>query len=191
MSGMDLDEHLAAIQSGDPVAFGRWIASTEPTLRLTLRSFAAVVDVEAILQETLLRVWQVAPRFLPDGEPNSLFRLTVRMARNLAVSELRRGGAHRLQELTDERADAIPALTVNPPDPLLRRRIEKCQNELPTKPGMALRARLASDGTEPDDVLAARLSMRVNTFLQNVTRARRLLEECLSLHGVDLTGELP
>ena len=188
---MDLDEHIAGIQSGDPVAFGRWLAAAEPTLRLTLRSFATVVDVEAILQEALLRVWQVAPRFLPDGEPNSLFRFAVRMTRNLAISEQRRGGMHRLQELTAERAAAVPALEVSPPDPLLRRRIEECQDALPNKPGLALLARLASDGTEPDDVLAARLSMRVNTFLQNVTRARRLLEECLSLHGVDLRGELP
>ena len=83
MSRVDLDEHLAEIQAGDPDAFGRWIAAAEPTLRETLRSFAAVVDTEAVLQEALLRVWQVAPRFVRDGEPNGLFRLAVRIARNL------------------------------------------------------------------------------------------------------------
>ena len=58
-------------------------------------SFAAVVDVEAVLQESLLRVWQVAPRFDADGGPNGLLRLAIRIARNLAVSELRRTRTRR------------------------------------------------------------------------------------------------
>ena len=32
--------------------------------------------------------------------------------------------------------------------------------------------------------------MRKNTFLQNVTRARKLIAECLARHGVDLAVEL-
>jgi len=32
--------------------------------------------------------------------------------------------------------------------------------------------------------------MRTNTFLQNVTRARKLIAECLERHGVDLAAEL-
>jgi RNA polymerase sigma-70 factor (ECF subfamily) len=184
----DLDAHLAAIQAGDPTAFARWIAGAEPTLRETLRSFAAVVDTEAVLQEALLRVWQVAPRFVPDGEANGLFRLAVRIARNLAVSERRR---HTREVREDEPIDpGVPLVTITPVDPLLRRRIEECRDALPSKPGDALRARLTADGTEPDEVLAERLSMRVNTFLQNITRARRLLSECLEAHGVDLALEL-
>jgi RNA polymerase sigma-70 factor (ECF subfamily) len=187
MSGVDLDEHLAGIQAGDPAAFGRWIARAEPTLRATLRSFAEVVDTEAVLQEALLRVWQVAPRFVPDGAPNGLFRLGVRIARNLAVSERRRTGREAGR---DEGPVDLAREAAGPPDPMLRRRIEECNEALPLKPGEALRARLTSDGTEPDDVLAARLSMRVNTFLQNVTRARKLLAACLEAHGVDLATEL-
>ena len=34
------------------------------------------------------RVWQVAPRFKPDGRPDALLRLAIRIGRNLAVSEL-------------------------------------------------------------------------------------------------------
>jgi hypothetical protein len=32
--------------------------------------------------------------------------------------------------------------------------------------------------------------MRLNTFLQNVTRARKFLAECLKTSGVDLEAEL-
>ena len=182
MNRMDLDEHI------DPAAFGRWIAGAEATLRETLKSFATVVDTEAVLQEALLRVWQVAPRFVPDGEPNGLFRLAVRIARNLGVSERRRTVRETLEESPEE--PVVSVVTTTPPDPLLRRRIEECRDALPVKPGDALRARLTAGGTEPDEVLAERLSMRVNTFLQNITRARRLLAACLEARGVDLSSEL-
>ena len=87
---IDLDVHLALIVAGDATAFARWLAGAEYTVRVSLASFAAVVDVEAVLQESLLRVWQVAPRFVADGEPNGLLRLAIRIGRNLCVSELRR-----------------------------------------------------------------------------------------------------
>src|SRR3954452_20513699 len=120
---MDLDEHLAAIQAGDADAFERWVAAAEATVRLALRSFAARVDTEAVLQETLLRIWQVAPRFVPDGRPNALVRLAVRTARNLAISDVRRasrpvrqGGAPPVETVT-------VAVTVAASDFLLRRAI--------------------------------------------------------------------
>ena len=50
--------------------------------------------------------------------------------------------------------------------------------------------RLDSGGFEPDETLAAGLRMRRNTFLQNITRARKLLAACLERHGVDLAMEL-
>ena len=37
-----------------------------------------------------------------------------------------------------------------------------------------------------DSVLAVQLGMTLNTFLQNVTRARKLLAACLERHGVQL-----
>jgi RNA polymerase sigma-70 factor (ECF subfamily) len=41
-----------------------------------------------------------------------------------------------------------------------------------------------------DEELAAELEMRPNTFFQNITRARRLLAECLRLRGIDLALEM-
>jgi RNA polymerase sigma-70 factor (ECF subfamily) len=184
----DLDQHLAAIRAGDPDAFALWVAAVEATLRLGLRSFAAAVDTEAVLQETLLRVWQVAPRFVADGRPNGLLRLAVRIARNLAVSERRRLRAGPVDPAAlEEPPDGVPVVTT---DPLLRRTIELCREQLPARPAQALQARLAAGGSEPDQVLAERLSMRLNTFLQNFTRARRLLADCLRRHGVDLAMEI-
>src|SRR5687767_6537113 len=87
---MDLDLELAAIASGDADAYARWLSHAERPLRESLRSFARYIDTEAILQEALLRVWQVAPSIKPDGRPNALLRMAVRISRNLCVSDLRR-----------------------------------------------------------------------------------------------------
>ena len=43
---------------------------------------------------------------------------------------------------------------------------------------------------QSDEVLAKELRMRRNTFLQNITRARKLVAECLERHGIDLAREL-
>jgi RNA polymerase sigma-70 factor (ECF subfamily) len=189
---IDLDPHLAAIQTGDADAFGRWLAGAESGVRDSLRSFAAVVDVEAVLQEALLRVWQVAPRFEPDGRPNALLRFAVRVAHNLAISERRRIRTRGADDEQLERAlaDQTEAPVRPPTDPMLRKVIATCRDALPDKPSLCLAARLDSAGAEPDEALAARLGMRKNTFLQNFTRARKLLLECLERQGVDLHMEL-
>ena len=181
---MDLDVHLARIVAGDTAAFARWLAGAEPAVRGSLRSFATVIDVEAVLQEALLRVWQVAARFEPDGRPNGLVRFGVRIARNLAVSEVRRMRATAVPE--------PPEVAVEPaaPDPMLRAAIVECRDKLPPKPREALDARLASAGARADEELAEALGMRLNTFLQNFTRARQLLADCLRKRGVRIDEEL-
>lgn len=185
---MDLDVHLPGILARDTQAFARWMSGAEGTVRESLRSFSTVVDVEAVLQESLLRVWHASPRFTPDGAPNALLRFAVRIARNLAVSEVRRTKARPVDEEMLERA--APPEEPAPPDPLLRRAIAECYERLPDRPKQALDARLKSEGRSGDDDLAASLSMRLNTFLQNFGRARKLLAECLRKHGVVVEEEL-
>ena len=58
----DLDDLLPAIVAGDHDAFARWVAGAELRLRASVQGFARQVDVESVVQECLLRVWQVAPR---------------------------------------------------------------------------------------------------------------------------------
>src|SRR4051794_24215095 len=188
---LDLDQHLPAIAAGDADAFGRWLAGAEHRLRAALRTFAARVDTEAVLQDALLRVWQVAPSHVPDGRPDSLLRLAARIARNRCVDELRRARAEPTDiDDLDRAMTAVASPARRPPDPFLRRAIEACREQLAGKPAEVLTARLVCGGCDPDEVLAARLGMRLNTFLQNFTRARKLLAECLQRRRVDLDAEL-
>lgn len=184
---MDLDVHLAAIASGDAQAFGVWLAGVEASVRGSLRSFAHVVDTEAVLQEALLRVWQVAPRFEPDGRPNALLRFARRVARNLALDHARRARLTPMElEGLERAAHAEAPVVVQPPDPFLRAAIRACLAALPTKPGAALAARIAGGGHDRD--LAAELDMKLNTFLKNVGRAKKLLAECLRRGGYIVEG---
>lgn len=179
---IDLDVHLVAIRAGDDHAFGRFVAGAERAVRESLRPLAAHVDCEAVVQECFLRVWQLAPRIEPDGRPNAVLRWAVRVAKNLAIDELRRA---RAKGVDPEALERLPEMEPSaPPDPMLRRAIAECRDKLPPKPAQALAARIESGGAEPDETLAARLSMRTNTFLQNFGRARKLLAECLESKGV-------
>ncbi len=190
MSGLvDSDHELHAIAAGDGDAFARWLACCESPLRRSLRRFAAAVDTEAVLQEALLRTWQVAPRCAPDGRPHGLLRLATRIARNLAISEARH--LRTLPTALPDGSEIEPVVEPgNVPDARVREAFTACRDKLPAQPRAAIDARLAADGTQDDHRLAAALAMRTNTFLQNVTRARRLLAECLRKAGIDLDLEM-
>lgn len=180
----DLDSHLDGIIAGDPHAFSLWVAGVEPRLRGRLRSFAAHVDTEAVMQETLLRIWQTAGRFEPDGKPDGLLRLAMRIARHLALDEVRKKRPDRVtaamleENAIDNREDGSLEIDEH---------IRACLAKLPPKPLAAINARIHG-GWRRDDDLADRVGMTLNTFFQNVSRARAALAECLRGLGVNLGG---
>ncbi len=183
----ELDDDFRRAQSGDPMGFEDWVRKVELPLRKGLRSFARHVDVEAIVQESLLRLWVLRSTLSLKGE-NASLRYALTVVRNLALQE-----AKRLQRFVPLPEDPDyspdpPALPRSdpPPDPILRSAISDCIARLPAQPRNALVARLEGGGAEPDRALAARLHMRVNTFLQNVVRARRHLTECLESRGISI-----
>lgn len=180
MTAPDLDVHLARIVDGDADAYGSFLASAAPVVRQSLRSFATKVDVEAVLQESFLRVWQVAPKLVSDGKGNGLLRLALRIARNLALDEVKRRREDALPEGVEPGYE--PALL----DPFLNERIRACFGKVPGQPRAALSARIEAGPGENDAAVAERLGMRVNTFFQNIARARRLILECLEKAGVVL-----
>ena len=175
-------EHLA-IADRDGEMFARWLSRCEESLRLSLRSFARVVDVEAIVQETALRVWQSAPEIRPDGRPECLLRWAVTVARNLARDGARRSGR---EVPIDERNDLPAPVLREPEDPFLRAQIQRCRAKLPPKPAAAICARVDGAGARSDRTLAELTGMSFDAFRQNLARARRLLEECLERAGIDV-----
>ncbi len=185
-----VDQHFDRVCRGDRRAFEAWLVEVELPLRGSLAPWARAVDVEGIVQETLLRMWLFAQdrgREL-EGEDASL-RWAMGMARNLARNEARRLRREHLLP-TGELPEPVTE-GVRLPDPALRRIIRSCLQRLSGRPAKALRARLEDGFSLPDRTLAEALGMKVNTFRQNIVRARRQMASCLSENGAPLEEVLP
>jgi len=184
------DALFEAARGGSVDAFGAWAERVHLPLRRSLHAFASAVDVEVVVQETLLRMWQLARARRPvlTGE-NASLRFALGVARNVAREEARRARTGHLVPLEAWEATQASAVEPDPPPDLgLRRAIMECLARLPRKPGAALRARLLHGGEASDHALAATLAMSRNTFLQNIVRARRHLAACLRGRGIAVEG---
>lgn len=181
-----LDELFQLARFGETDAFAEWMGMVEIPLRHSLRRFARAVDVEVVVQETFMRMWLVAsdPERILEGRGASL-RFAFRVARNVALEEIRRNRLGRLVNLGGLEDLPEGSIDPEPADPALARAIAECFKRLPGKARSALAARIKGDCL-PDRQLAARLQMKLNTFLQNIVRARQAMEKCLEGRGVRL-----
>jgi DNA-directed RNA polymerase specialized sigma24 family protein len=139
------------------------------------------------MQETLLRMWLLAKdheRVL-RGE-NASLKFACRVARNVALEEIRRFGLPQPGDLDPPEGVVEPRMS----DPFLRDAIRACVARLPRKPHRALVARVGG-AHRSDKAAAAAVGMSANTFLQNIVRARKLLRPCLERKGVRLAEILP
>ena len=182
----DAEQAFLGARSGNADAFADWMRAVEIPLRRSLSRLAHLVDVEVVVQETFLRMWLIAcdrDRKL-EGD-NASLRFALGVARNVAREEIRRYHPGRFVDM--ESLDNLPEgrIEIVPPDPVLARMIRECLGSLPAKPASALEARM-NDGSRPDRDLAGSLGMKLNTFLQNIVRARRLLRDCLNRRGARL-----
>lgn len=187
----DIDAVFRVACHGDRDAFAEWMGAVEAPIRRSLARFARAVDVESVLQETLLRMWLYAQDRGRELEgPAASLRFAIGMARNIARSEARRMG--RVMFLPPEDLPEQEVQPEPPPDPALRRAIMECLGQLKGKPRDAMNARLVEHGSQfPDRLHAATLHMTLNTFLQNVVRARKAMAECLRSRGIVLEEVLP
>lgn len=188
--GSVVDRLFPDVCRGDEAAFEAWMGAVEGPLRRSLAPWARAVDVESVVQETLLRVWD----FAQDrgdalvGEDASL-RWALGIARNVARNEARR--FRRERPTRSGRLPEPPAAPPRPSDPALHRIIRRCLEALSPRPRQALQARIDA-GPERDDASLARLlGMRRNTFLQNIVRARKQMAACLEENGAPLAEFLP
>jgi RNA polymerase sigma factor (sigma-70 family) len=177
----EIDDAYQRTQEGDQEAFTSWVRLCETPLRKSLRSFARYVDVESVTQEGLLRMWRLAPSLSLTGE-NASLRYALRLVRNLALDETRR--LRRATRADIEALSRLPEGAVDPDPPTddrVGQAIRRCLEKLPDRPREALLARLRGGS---DHSLADGLGMKINAFLQNIVRARKLMAECLKRASV-------
>jgi len=185
-----VDRLFSRVCEGDEAAFEAWMTRVEFPLRRCLAPWARNVDVESVVQETLLRVWVFAQERgqTLKGE-NASLRWAVGVAKNVARNEARRFQREdpiSLDELPE------PAARPEPPrDPALARLIHGCLELISGRPREALHARIEFGHDADDRTLAMRLGMTRNTFLQNIVRARKQMAECLHDRGAPIEEVLP
>jgi len=117
------------------------------------------------------------------GEDASL-RFAIGMAKNIARAEARR--ARREVYLPPTDLPDPPVSPEPPPDPGLRKAILDCMGKAARKPLQALRARITLGPHVQDRDIAQSVDMTLNTFLQNVVRARKQIADCLEKRGISL-----
>ncbi len=179
----DIDLLWAEACLGDREAFVDWMGRVERPIHRSLARYARAVDTESVVQEALLRMWHLSKQ---DGGSlsgeNASLRWCIGITRNLARNLARR---HRREHLLPEEDmpegddGAAPPL----PDPFLRELIQRCIEALPAALKRAILVRIEL-GHRLAAEQAQRARMTVNTFHQNVTRARRGLDACLETSGV-------
>ena len=177
-----VDDLWERARDGSVDAFGDWMGCVERPIRRSLARYAPLVDAEGIVQEALLRMWHLAQdhsRTL-EGE-NASLRWALALARNLARNEARKTKRH--EELLNLPVDDEPVLD-HGSDPLLMKRIRECIGKLTGQLRRAFDLRLQLGAQVADAQLAQIARMTRNTFLQNVTRARRQVVKCLEAAGV-------
>jgi RNA polymerase sigma factor (sigma-70 family) len=176
--------------------FTRWFARCDILLKQTLRSFADTIDVEAVVQETALKVWQHAAAITPDGRTAFLFRWARTVALNAARTGARRAthpaaGYRRDDGRSNHRTDRHDETKDHDDrdrriDPYLQDRIKRCVERLPPDQRRVLKARIDDEGRRADRDLAEALGITFDSIRQNLSRARKSLEKCLGSFSIDI-----
>jgi RNA polymerase sigma-70 factor, ECF subfamily len=89
---MDDDELIAAVARGDDAALRELFSRHAPWLACRLRAALPAADVEDVLQETFLAVWQGAGRYRPASQADTAGGWLWGIARRQAALLLRRRG---------------------------------------------------------------------------------------------------
>jgi DNA-directed RNA polymerase specialized sigma24 family protein len=160
----------------------------ERPIRASLWRFARSVDIEVVVQETLLRMWTIATRNDRRLEgPGASLRFAIAVARNVALEEVRRARLGHPLPIDELPEGAHPSVMPEPPtDQGLRHAIDECIQRMPARPRQALLVRVERGHLQADRELAEELQMKPNTFLQHIVRARRFLAQCLERKGIVL-----
>jgi RNA polymerase sigma-70 factor, ECF subfamily len=169
---------LAAVAKGDEAAFERLYGATRAKLYgVVLRILGKPDLADEVMQETYLKVWQMAGKF--DPTIASPITWMVAMARNRAIDITRKKG-----ELSIEEQPEALNVAAEAPTPLARRemteelkRLLSCLGKLdPEKQRIVL---LAYYSGWSRDQLAQKLDIPVNTIKTWLRRSLLEIRECM------------
>jgi RNA polymerase sigma-70 factor, ECF subfamily len=174
---LDLNETVAAAQSGCPDAFNDLVSATYgDTFALALRLVGNPEDARDVVQDTYLRAYRAIPRFRGDAAIGTwLFRITSNCAHNL----IRR--FRPTEPLGEDNAPVDTDMTRDPATAAegseLRARVVAALAQLPAKLREVVELRELADLSH--DAIAKRLGITETAAKVRLHRARAKLRELL------------
>ena len=167
---------LARYAGGEALAARLLIERLAPRiLRLARRLLQDSAEAEDVTQEALLRLWQIAPRWVPGGaQPATWLH---RVAVNLATDRLRRRRGLALDAI-DEPDDPAPAVVEGMIEGQRRRALDEALALLPERQRTAVVLRHLEGMTNPE--IAASMGLGVEAVESLTARGKRRLAALLA-----------
>ena len=167
---------LTAYANGDPIAAQELSARVLPgVLALARRMLRDEMEAEDVAQETMLRLWKMAPDWDPTRARVTTW--TYRVATNLCTDRLRRSGRWVSEDKAPEQADETPGAE----DALLAAdrasALQAAMNQLPDRQRIALQLRHFEEMGNPQ--IAETLETSVEAVESLLGRAKRALAAAL------------
>lgn len=166
---------LARYASGEPEAARLLVDRLGPRIqRLALRLLQDRAEAEDVTQEALMRLWQIAPRWVPGGaQPATWLH---RVAVNLATDRLRRRRGVGLDTI-DEPDDPAPSVVESMIEGQRLRALDEALALLPERQRVAVVLRHLEGMTNPE--IGASMGLGVEAVESLTARGKRRLTELL------------
>ncbi|MEP4197470.1 MAG: sigma-70 family RNA polymerase sigma factor [Aliishimia sp.] len=181
---------LTRAASGDAVAAQALAADLGPrVLMQATRMLGNRTEAEDVAQDTLLRLWRVAPKWKADGGA-SLRSWCYGVARNLCIDRMRRyGGTRSTVPLDDINApeDPTPGAEARLQTQSRARALQDALQELPERQRQAVVLRHIEGMTNPE--IAEQLDISVEAVESLVARGKRALAGLLAGRQAELGFE--
>lgn len=163
---------LVAVRAGDHDAFTAWVMATRPAVYRVCRSYCRTADdTDDLVATVYLHAWRARATLRPDLSGVSWL---CRVARNVAISDLRRRGRHPEECLTDACLAHLVTEDEAPTHPERAERaraVERVLAQLP--PHQAALLLLRDRDGHPIATIAARTGLRPGAVRSALFRARR------------------
>ncbi len=174
----EIEALIEAVARGDRPAFAALYSATSAKLYgVALRVLRDRGEADDVLQETFLRIWNNADRYVVTGLSPMTWLITI--ARNLAIDKLRaRRGRTSDRDAAIEVPDGRPGPEASVIAAGEAARIVACLDELPADRADAVRGAYLDGATYME--LAERHGVPLNTMRTWLRRSLLRLKECLS-----------
>jgi RNA polymerase sigma-70 factor (ECF subfamily) len=182
------DDLLAAYAAGDASAATPLAKRHAPRiLAVATRMLADRIEAEDVTQDTLLRLWRIAPDWQPGRAQVSTW--CYRVAANLCTDRLRKRARTQPLDETFDAPGATPSVVHNIHQAQRQTALEEALQQLPERQRLAVILRHIQDLSNPE--IAQTMEISVEAVESLTARGRAMLTKLLSPKKEALSHDAP